>query len=414
MKTASYTQHPEVKNILADLHKYTTQQGGLNVSDIRDNAGNQYVDLVMEGGGTLGVALLGYIYVLEEMGIRFMQLAGTSAGSIVSVLLAGGGAIYEAKSDWLIESVAGKDFYDFVDGDKEIRAFVDAMLDSDARKGKKARLTTKVLDDIREHYGLCPGIEFHEWMTGLLNERGVWTLADMRRMRKIAPSGICNITSQKEITAERWQRLSVVTADITTGTKIALPDMAHLYWADPEKTNPADFARASMSVPVFFYPFVVKNLPNNDKAKQNWSKTANYHGSIPPEAYFVDGGAMSNFPISLFYKPEFLSEAPVFGIKIGADRNTYNVCNSFGGFAGAMLGSMMSFYDNDFFMQHPELANFVGVIDSGDYNWLDFSISDEGKLDLFVRGARGAGAILKDFDWAKQKEIGQVVRSVIS
>ena len=397
MKTEAYTQHPEVQKILFDLNQCVAAKGGLNVSDIRDDAGHQYVDLVMEGGGTLGIALLGYIYVLEVMGIRFMQLAGTSAGSIVSVLLAGGGAIYEAKSEWLIESVAGKDFYDFVDGDREIRAFVDSMLDPNARKTKKVRLTTKVLDDLREHYGLCPGVAFQEWMTGLLNECGVWTLADMRRSRKIAPSGICNITSGKPILADRWERLSVVTADITTGTKIALPDMAHLYWADPEQANPADFARASMSVPVFFYPFVVKNVPNGEKAEQNWAKTANYHGNVPPEAYFVDGGAMSNFPISLFYKPEFLSEAPIFGIKIGADRNTYNVCDSFGGFASAMLGSMMSFYDNDFFMQHPELAQFVGVIDSGDYNWLDFKISDEGKLDLFVRGARAAQVFLKNF-----------------
>ncbi|MDY0011961.1 MAG: hypothetical protein RBS40_03600 [Rhodocyclaceae bacterium] len=35
-------------------------------SDVIDDAGLQYVDLVMEGGGGLGVALLGYIQVLEE------------------------------------------------------------------------------------------------------------------------------------------------------------------------------------------------------------------------------------------------------------------------------------------------------------------------------------------------------------
>ena len=75
--------------------------------------------------------------------IRFLRAAGTSAGSIVAMLLAGGGPIAQAKSEWLIEKVAGKDFYDFVDGDKEIRKFVDAMLDPEVRKGKKARLTAK-------------------------------------------------------------------------------------------------------------------------------------------------------------------------------------------------------------------------------------------------------------------------------
>jgi NTE family protein len=40
----------------------------------------------------------------------------------------------------------------------------------------------------------------------------------------------------------------------------------------------------------------------------------------------------------------------------------------------------------------------VGTIDTGDYNWLDFSISDEGKLDLFVRGAQAAYHFLMGFE----------------
>ena len=51
----------------------------LCVSDIRDKFGKQYVDLVQEGGGVHGVALAGYTYVLEKMGIGFMKMAGTSA-----------------------------------------------------------------------------------------------------------------------------------------------------------------------------------------------------------------------------------------------------------------------------------------------------------------------------------------------
>ena len=43
-------------------------------SDIIDASGNQYVDLVQEGGGVLGIALLGYTYTLEQIGIRFSAL----------------------------------------------------------------------------------------------------------------------------------------------------------------------------------------------------------------------------------------------------------------------------------------------------------------------------------------------------
>lgn len=52
------------------------------------NEGRQYVDLVQEGGGILGIALVGFVYALDEVGIRFVSLAGTSAGAINTVLLA--------------------------------------------------------------------------------------------------------------------------------------------------------------------------------------------------------------------------------------------------------------------------------------------------------------------------------------
>lgn len=45
------------------------------ISDITDDQGNQYVDLVMEGGTVWGLALIGYTYTLEQAGIRFLNLA---------------------------------------------------------------------------------------------------------------------------------------------------------------------------------------------------------------------------------------------------------------------------------------------------------------------------------------------------
>jgi NTE family protein len=410
MDTTAYTQHPEIQHIISEIRLYASNRpGGLQVSDIRDAAGHQYVDVVMEGGGTLGVALLGYLYVLEEMGIRFLQLAGTSAGSIVAMLLAGGGPIADAKSEWLIEKVAGKDFYDFVDGDEEVRRFVDALLAPDTRKAKKARYTAKVLDDLQDHYGLCPGQHFHDWMRQLLAEKGVHTLDDLRQKRRPAPVGIQNIATGAACPEARWARVSVVAAEVTTGTKVALPDLAHLYWATPGLAHPADFVRASMSIPAFFYPFIVKDLPESPAAREAWDEAANYRGPIPPQAYFVDGGAMSNFPISLFYDPAGLADAPVFGIKIGVDRDSYNTCDSFGSFASAVLGSMMSFHDNDFMVQHPEFNEFVGAIDAGPYNWLDFQIPDAGKIDLFVRGARAARDFLTRFDWESMKALRAAV-----
>ena len=86
------------------------------ISDVTDKAGHQYVDLVQEGGGVLGVALVGYTYVLEKMGIRFFSLAGTSAGSINAMLMACTGNKEDEKVEKIIKDILSLDFFSLVDG----------------------------------------------------------------------------------------------------------------------------------------------------------------------------------------------------------------------------------------------------------------------------------------------------------
>ncbi len=84
----SFTQLPEVVDCLQKLEAKFGESGKhLVVSDVVDNDGHQYVNLVQKGGGVLGVALVGYTYILEKMGIRFIRLAGTSAGAINTALM---------------------------------------------------------------------------------------------------------------------------------------------------------------------------------------------------------------------------------------------------------------------------------------------------------------------------------------
>src|SRR4051794_1744748 len=47
-------------------------------------------DLVLEGGGVKGLGLVGALTRLMEEGYTFPRVAGTSAGSIVAVLVAAG------------------------------------------------------------------------------------------------------------------------------------------------------------------------------------------------------------------------------------------------------------------------------------------------------------------------------------
>jgi len=85
MDASEFTSLPKVAEAVERATKAVAKSP---VSDITDTKGNQYVDMVMEGGGVFGIALLGYIYVLEQANIRFLGIGGTSAGSIVALLLA--------------------------------------------------------------------------------------------------------------------------------------------------------------------------------------------------------------------------------------------------------------------------------------------------------------------------------------
>ncbi|MBS1543678.1 MAG: patatin-like phospholipase family protein, partial [Bacteroidetes bacterium] len=48
------------------------------------------IGLVLSGGGVRGVAHIGVLKALEEYGLRFKRVSGTSAGSIVGALYARG------------------------------------------------------------------------------------------------------------------------------------------------------------------------------------------------------------------------------------------------------------------------------------------------------------------------------------
>ena len=115
--TEDFINHPDVINCIDQLNNFFSQAGHpFIVSDVYDDDGNQYVNLVQKGGGVLGVALVGYTYILEKMGVRFVRLAGTSAGAINTALMTVIGEKRNAKSIPILEAICELDFFKLVDG----------------------------------------------------------------------------------------------------------------------------------------------------------------------------------------------------------------------------------------------------------------------------------------------------------
>jgi NTE family protein len=408
MRAEDFTQDDEVQALLPELKRACE---GKPFSDVIDDQGNQYVDLVMEGGGVLGVALVGYTYVLEEMGIRFLRVGGTSAGSINAALVAGLGPPEERKSEKIVRELANVDFWTFVDGGVDVREFVRTLVRNPGFVGLGFR-GLWVLDNLFKHLGLNPGEAFYDWLSKLLSGNGAGTTRKLReRMAQLSPG--LRTREGEQLGPERANpHLALVAADVSTQTKVEFPNMAPLYWRDPDDVDPALYVRASMSIPFFFYPLRVAGVPQGAEARARWRDLASYD-EVPPEVCtFVDGGIMSNFPIDLFHLPDKVPAAPTFGAKLGTDQRRSAEISSPQRLGAATFRSASHTLDYDFIKRNPDYRKLVAYIDTGQHGWLDFDMSDEDKVDLFVRGAKEAEKFLTTFDWEGYKDLRRLKKEL--
>jgi NTE family protein len=402
MNVKYFTENKEVK----DLIKKITDKKPL-VSDTLDAEGNQYIDLVMEGGGVLGIALVGYTYALEKAKIKFCSLAGTSAGAINSMLLASiQPKTHSTISEELIEIITNKDFFDFVDGDRFVRKLIKDIL------GNKPLIWVgikhifhigKLIRLLRYELGLNKGNNFEDWIREILhNKANIITTKDLQNHRDTLAE---SLTLRENIEANKFfsSKIAIITSDITTQTKIEFPLHNNLYFNNPEETSPSKYVRATMSIPLFFKPMTVENIPK--KQEKDWEDAVGYTGKIPDTVRFVDGGTLSNFPINVFHLSAGVPRKPTFGIRFGKDRQTFNSFKTFLQFFYAIFNTMRYLHDYDFLLKNKDYKNLIGWIDTGSHSWLNFDISDDEKLDLFISGVKGAQAFLDNFDWIAYKKL---------
>ena len=444
----NFTQNADVINAVQDVQEYIARKidedPKFSYSDIVDGEGNWYVDLVQEGGGVLGIALVGYTYVLEQAGLRFLNLGGTSAGAINTLLLAAADIPQNPKSEKILSKLKDLDFLEFIDGrksgDKSVREFIESLisLQTSKRSGflKKLRVAYEFLgtwDDLRNEMGLNRGHEFEEWLQNVLHSPefgNISTLQQLVDKMETLPTELKRFV--KIPTAEDRQKwpLAIIAADITTETKAVFPRDAYLYTLDPMETNPSEFVRASMSVPLFFYPktFNVPYLEDLDAIFQEdgtldlKTKKERYERLVrgwredkeinvqPEEAILVDGGIISNFPIDVFHISDRAPSRPTFGVKLGFEREGINTIKEGARFKSAQLFGIIFetarlARDRDFIKSNPDFNKLVAYIDTADHYWLNFFLSDEDKVDLFARGARAARDFLLQFDWDNYKKI---------
>lgn len=377
----------------------------------------QFVDLVQEGGGVLGLALVGYTYALEQMGIRFYGLGGTSAGAINTTLLSIG-EIQEEKSVRTLELLSNKNLMDFVDGGYFARCMVDSLV-SGSGLPMVLMKAVPLLRRILTKRGMNPGVQFHQWISDILEEHGIRTTSEWVQKRQNNPGLVC--VSDPDYNFEMSKPLvKIVASDITTETKAVFPKYAEYYWEDHKQRNPADYVRASMSIPLFFYPFKAGPVPASMKSGEGyWTDQGLMSLESLKEVEFIDGGVMSNFPIDLFHREHLENPPrwPTFGARLGVGRKM-NKTDSVMEMLGSTFNSARHIHDYDYLAKNPDHRLLVEHIPTHrfddrehEHNWLNFKMKDEEKLDLFTKGVQAARVFLfgdeagrEGFDWEGYKK----------
>lgn len=407
-----FIQNSEFKSILAQAE--ALKKSGKRFSDIEDGQGNQYVDLVQEGGGVLGIALVGYTYVLETAGIRFFSLAGTSAGAINTMMIAGLGPMQEAKSAKILDILSRKNLFDIVDGDKAVRTIVQKAVRGEKGIGIRILFNARTLfKTVQDKFGLNPGSNFEKWISDELAVVGIKTMGDLNKLMKKMPEKMKNVRDGNVDGLE--PKLAIIAADITTHSKIEFPQMSELYFKNPDNINPARLVRTSMSIPLFFEPVTLGSIPNHGKKEDpTWVKHCRYTGEVPPKVSFVDGGLLSNFPINVFHRKDGgVPRKPTFGARLSTYRETYSNLATLSSYVGALISSMRQIYDYDFIKRNPDYSRLICHIDADkEFNWLDFEIERKEQVRMFVHGAREAIKFIEKFNWEEYREIRKKLGSM--
>lgn len=471
---SEFLEKSGVNKIIENLQIYLKEHNKeLIVSDVTDVKGHQYVDLVQEGGGVLGIALVGYTYVLEKMGIRFFSLAGTSAGSINAMLIASAGNKEDEKSSSIVEHLVNLEMFSFVDGKSSnwnftkfikkkiqklllgsnvikkimrvfiwtisillllaIGSFVLNFLKAGIAKWLGVAATVALLILVflilfarkkfkqfsKSGYGLNEGKVFHNWIKNIISsyhiqadpkQATINNYSDFSKhyMRLPPDLKVKPDSRRTNNTAPNMPMLTLITCDIVSERKIEFTQMWDLYWSKTEDAHPGDFVRASMSIPVFFETYCIEGI-RKKSSFEIWDKHLNWQNekkSIPDKAQFIDGGTLSNFPINVFYNPNYpVPRMPTFGIRlqdgITDSANTDN--KTLGAYISSLFATIRFNYDRDFITKNRAYNMGVKNIDVQDHSWLNFFMEDDEKVELFKKGATAAAAFLQQFDWEGYK-----------
>lgn len=317
-------------------------------------------DLVLEGGGVKGIALAGALMPLADAGYRFPRIAGTSAGALVGSVLA---ALQRAGEPvQRLEDVARTlDYRRFQD-----RGFPGRYL------GPLGFLTdglSVLLED-----GVFEGDYLRDWVAGVLADLGVETFGDLR-IEDEHDDGFIH---------HRYA-LVVIASDLSRRRMAQLPWDYPEYGVDPDEQSVAEAVRASASIPYFFEPVSLQGSRGT--------------------ATLVDGGLLSNYPISIFDRlDEVPPRWPTLGVRLDAlgigEPRTVGPVRGLLPLSVALVQTAIEAGQAEHMLDPCNVARSVHV-DTGGVGAVDFDLSEEEQEALLASGRAAADRFLGEWSFER-------------
>ncbi len=232
-----------------------------------------YKNLVLEGGGVRGLAYAGVFSVLEEKGIlqQIENVAGSSAGSVAGMLVSIGYTAAEIDS-LMIELPIQK----FNDGKGGV-------------VGKYRRF--------KNHFGIYKGQAVEKWLQQLVKFKTGDSLLTFEQLHELH--------IQNKLYKDFY----------CTGTNLSKQQLEIFSYTHTPSMPIALAVRISGGVPLYFEPVAL----DNQLQKIKKSDTVSFVN------YYVDGGMLNNYPISMFDTCEENSSNSLFCNKVKFNYQTIGI-----------------------------------------------------------------------------------------
>lgn len=318
---------------------------------------NLKCDGVFEGGGVKGTGFVGAITAIENAGYEFQNVVGTSAGAIIASLIAVGYNSAELK----------KEIYD-----------LDYKLLRQKKYLCKFTHLGKIINVLRK-FGVYSSDYFDQWLNDLLSKKNKTLFKHIKT----------------DFRDERYKyKFQAIASDLTDKKLLILPNDLKHFGIDPDEFPISEAVRMSISIPVFFEPYNLKDVNGRNHV-------------------IVDGGLLSNYPIWLLDDGTVDPPWPTFGFKFSSKKQSEEEMeiDNFLDYGKGIVSTLLEAHDNlhistskgDF--QRTVLIPTEICADGKTKNIYStyFDINEEEKTCLFNNGFNAGNNFIKKWNFTNWK-----------